>query len=134
MSRPAVLALVGVYDADGTLGGEIRYWLGARIGISHCSLCDVTHGLFTQRSGWREWRASLGVPFELFHRDDMPGDVAAATTALPVVVARTAQGIVTLLGPDELDGCDGDLHRFIDALRVAVERTGLDHTGLDLEG
>ena len=134
MSRPAVLALVGVYDADGTLGGEIRYWLGARIGMSHCSLCDVTHGLFTQRSAWMELRASLGVPFELFHRDDMPGDVAAATTLLPVVVARTAQGIVTLLGPDELDVCDGDLHRFIDALRVAMERTGLDHTGLHLEG
>lgn len=134
MSRPAVLALVGVYDADGTISGEIRYWLGARIGVSHCSLCEVTHGLFTQRSAWRDWRASLDVPFELFHRDDMPGDVAAATTGLPVVVARTARGIVTLLGPDELDGCDGDLHRFIDALRVAVERTGLDHTGLDLEG
>lgn len=134
MSRPAVRALVGVYDADGTIGGEIRYWLGARIGVSHCSLCDVTHGLFAQRSAWREWRASLGVPFELFHRDDMPGDVASATTALPVVVARTAQGIVELLGPDELDQCDGDLHRFIDALRAALDRTGLDHSGFEPEG
>lgn len=127
-------ALVGVYDADGTLGGEIRYWLGARIGLAHCSLCDVTHGLFTERSEWRDWRASLDVPFELFHRDDMPTDVAMATSVLPVVVARTAEGIETLLGATELDQCEGDLRQFVDALRAAVDRCGLDPTGLELGG
>lgn len=131
MIRTPVLGLVGVYDADGTISGEIRYWLGARIGMTHCSLCDVTHGMFTQRSAWRDWRASLEVPFELFHRDDMPGDVSELTSDLPVVVARTTTGIVKLLGPVELDRCDGDLLLFIDALTAAVERAGLDGTGID---
>lgn len=120
------ISLIGVYDADGTVVGEIRYWLGARVGVTHCSLCGVTHGLFTERAAWRDWRASLTVPFELFHRDDMPGDVAAATSSLPVVVARTDAGIVTLLGPSELDRCDGSLEQFVSALRSAVDRTGLE--------
>ena len=36
--------LVGVYDADGTPWGEVAYWVGARLGRRHCSLCEITHG------------------------------------------------------------------------------------------
>ncbi|GDX28913.1 hypothetical protein LBMAG13_13430 [Actinomycetes bacterium] len=28
--------LIGVYDADATLWGEISYWVGARLGVRHC--------------------------------------------------------------------------------------------------
>ena len=125
MTTSPVVELVGVYDADGTIAGEIRYWLGARIGTVHCSLCEVTHGLFTQRSEWREWRASLEIPFNLFHRNDMPKEVADASSELPMVAARTADGIKILLGPDDLDRCDGDLQAFIGALQAALESAAL---------
>ena len=128
MSPVSVTSLVGVYDADGTVRGEITYWLGARIGLTHCSLCEVTHGMFTERSVWREWRASLSVPFDLFHRDDMPADIAAAAGALPAVVARTSDAVVVLLDRAALEVCAGDLERFIGALEQALERTGL-HLG-----
>ena len=35
------------------LVGEARYWIGARLGRAHCALCDITHGLFTERDDWR---------------------------------------------------------------------------------
>ncbi len=125
MADGVVASLVGVYDADGTVVGEITYWLGARVGRAHCSLCEVTHGMFSQRASWRQWRSSLEVPFELFHRDDMPTDVAEAVTAFPAVAARTADGLVMLLGPDDLDGCEGDLKAFIGALQAALESAAL---------
>jgi hypothetical protein len=34
--------LVGVYNADGTLLGEVRYFVAARLGRAHCPLCDIT--------------------------------------------------------------------------------------------
>lgn len=125
MSGGVVTSLVGVYDADGTVVGEITYWLGARIGRAHCSLCDVTHGLFTERSMWRDWRRSLEVPFELFHRDDMPVDVAASVSQLPIVVARTGDSVVEVLGRAALDECDGDLGTFIAALEESLVGLGL---------
>ncbi len=129
MSDRVVTSLVGVYDADGTVVGEITYWLGARIGRAHCSLCDVTHGLFTERSVWRDWRRSLEVPFELFHRDDMPADVAAAVSQLPVVVARVGDVVVEVLDRGALDHCDGDLGTFTAALEQSLAELGLQLPG-----
>jgi hypothetical protein len=114
-----------VYDADGTIIGEVSYWLGARIGRAHCSLCDVTHGMFTERASWREWRQSLKVPFELFHRDDMPADVSAMLTDLPAVVARTGESVVLVLDHQSLETCDGDLQQFIEELHGSLAAKGL---------
>jgi hypothetical protein len=36
-----VIRLIGVYDADGGLRGEIAY-LAGKLGGHHCSLCDVS--------------------------------------------------------------------------------------------
>lgn len=117
---------IGVYDADGSLRGEIAYWIGARLGRAHCSLCDITHGLVRVRSDWTECRDALPVAFDTFHRDDQPGAVRRATgDAAPVVVAETGAGVVVLLGPAEIDACDGDPQRLVDELEVAVTRAGL---------
>ena len=114
-----IVRLVGVYDADSTLRGELSYWINARLGRAHCSLCDITHGLFRERPGWRACRSSLPVPFDTYHRDDQPDPVRAAIgDSAPAVVAETGGGIVCLLGPTEVADCRGS----IDALVEAVEQ------------
>ncbi len=125
MDATEIISLIGVYDADGTVIGEVTYWLGARIGRAHCALCEVTHGLFTERDSWRRWRRSLPVPFELFHRDDAPSEVLAMVDALPTVVARTADGLVELMGRSALEECSGELATFVDSLDRALRDRGL---------
>jgi hypothetical protein len=103
-----ITELIGVYDADSTLLGEISYWVGARLGITHCSLCELTHGLFTQKSEWRQCAESLTIPFRLFHRDDAPDDVIAALAGqFPAVLQRTTEGLKVLLTKDELERFHG---------------------------
>lgn len=101
--------LIGVYDADGTLVGEVSYWIGARLGRRHCSLCDVTHGLVSEKASWRDCKAELPLPFVTYHRNDMPEDVRrVAQGSLPAVVVRR-QGIVSpLLSPSEIEAAEGD--------------------------
>ena len=126
MAPQTVTELVGVYDAEGTLWGEVRYWVGARLGTAHCSLCELTHGTFRERDDWRACRSQLPVPFSAFHTDDQPDDVRpVAAGEYPVVVARTGDGPVVLLGRAELDECAGDLNAFRSALDAAVARIGL---------
>ena len=108
-----ITELIGVYDADSTLLGEISYWVGARIGTTHCSLCELTHGLFTKKSEWKQCADSLTVPFRLFHRDDAPDDVLVALAGeFPAVLQRTTEGLKVILAKDELERFDGHTSDF----------------------
>ncbi|MCX6516304.1 MAG: hypothetical protein NTZ62_06695 [Actinobacteria bacterium] len=103
-----ITEFIGVYDADSTLLGEISYWVGARFGITHCSLCELTHGLFTQKSEWKQCAESLAIPFRLFHRDDAPDDVLNALAGeFPAVLQRTTNGVTVILNKDQLEHFDG---------------------------
>lgn len=121
-----VRRLVGVYDADGSLRGELTYWIGARLGRAHCALCDITHGSVREKDGWKRCRAGLPVPFDAYHRDDQPAEVRAALRGTyPAVVAETDRGIDLLLGPAELEACDGEPKRLVAAIEQAVVAAGL---------
>ena len=121
-----IVRLVGVYDADGTWRGELAYWIGARFGRRHCSLCEITHGSVRVRPEWTACTTRLPVAFETFHRDDQPEPIrAAAGGQAPVVVADTDRGFVLLLDPAELDACDGSIDRLVGAIEVAASQAAL---------
>jgi hypothetical protein len=122
MNTPStVVRLIGVYDADHTVRGELTYWIGARLGRAHCALCDITHGLLRRRSEWNAYVADLDVPFETFHRDDQPDAVRDASgDRAPVVLAETTSGYVVLLDADALERLDGSLDRLDRAVDHAL--------------
>ena len=127
---PGVVGLVGVYDADGSLVGELRYWIGARFGRTHCALCDITHTSVRERRAWRDCRSGLAVPFETVHRDERTPEIVAASRDLaPVVVARTDDGGVhLLLAPEAVAGAAGasdPIAALLDAVEAAGTAAGL---------
>ncbi len=123
--------LVGVYDADHTLAGEVVYWVGARLGRRHCSLCDITHGLFSEKAEWKSCKAGLPIPFETFHRDDQPASVREAMGGrTPVVVAVTDEGVVELLEATDLEHCQGSPQALIDAVENAALHLGLSWSAI----
>lgn len=116
-----ITALVGVYDADGTLSGELRYWIGAHVtGKAHCALCEITHGTFREKARWRELAERLPVPFEAVHLDERSPQVLAASDGHePCVVALRADGTAeVVLGAGELEAMDGDPEALAAALRA----------------
>ncbi len=117
--------LVGVYDADGTLRGELTYWVGARLGQAHCALCDITHGTFRERADWQACRAGLAVPFDTVHRDELPPSLAGFGAAFPYVAAETEHGPVLLLDAEAIEACAGDAEALVAAVGHAVDAHGL---------
>ena len=111
--------LIGVYDADATLLGEVSYWIGARFGVRHCSLCDITHSLFREKSQWRECQSrlesDLHVEFETFHRNDQPEDVRACIDGdYPAVVMRGDDGKVSMfMSAGEIEACGVSPEQFV---------------------
>lgn len=125
-AQTAVDRLTGVYDAEGTLRGELAYWVGKRLGRRHCALCDITHGSVREKPEWRACSEGVPVPFDLVHRDERTAELIAATDDVaPVVVAHTGSGIEVLLGPDDLEACGGEPPCLVEAVEAAVRRAGL---------
>ena len=122
-----VLRLTGVYHAEGSLLGELCYVIGARLGRAHCSLCDITHSLVRAKPAWKGCRAALPIPFETFHRNDVPEPVRAACGGtFPTVVAALDDGSHrVLLAPGDLDACGGSLDAMVGRLADAAATQGL---------
>jgi hypothetical protein len=116
-----LIEVIGVYNANSTILGEVSYWIGARFGVAHCSLCDITHGLFAERKDWKSCRDQSEFNFSTFHRNDQPEAVrAAANDVTPVVVALVNDKYQVLLGPQQIDACEGSPERLVAAITEAL--------------
>lgn len=124
-----VIRLVGVYDADGGLRGELAYLAGKARG-RHCSLCDITHSPVRRRREWDAFAGTLPVPFEVVHRNERDAAVEAATAGRePCVVAECDDGEVVLILDDDALQCAGDVAGLSSALGSALARAGLSWPG-----
>jgi hypothetical protein len=131
MNHATVTRLIGVYDADGSLLGELRYAARKLAGRGHCSLCDLTHRGVRRRPEWDEVTEHLGVPIELVHRDERSDALAAATTdRIPALLAEAGTQLVALLGPAELEACGADVGEFERRVAAAALEHGL-HLGAE---
>jgi len=100
---------VGIYNADGTILGEISYVAKKMIGRGSCALCDITHGWTGRRRDFDTTCTSAGVDWTLLHRDEASADQLTAAGPLPAVIRQEAAGSwERVLGPSELDECNGD--------------------------
>ena len=102
--------------------GEIAYWVGARLGVRHCSLCDITHSLFRVKPSWLEVANKLktqsGILFMAYHRNDQPADVRAVIAGrYPAIVARKTNNELHLFMSDvEITSCGKSPEDFLVAI------------------
>ena len=114
--------MIGIYDADGGLRGELAYLTGRLLGVAHCALCDITHAGAGEKPGFRLLRGSLGLPVTTIHRNEQPPGLSEVTRdRLPCVVAETKDGYELILGRGELEACRGDVPCLEAALLRAVD-------------
>lgn len=124
-----IIELLGVYDADGGLRGEVRYIVGHLLGLTECSLCDITHSPVRRKPAWDALVHDLGLPFATVHRNEVPERFASlvASATLPLVAAAHGDGhVAVLIGPDALARCEGDVERFRAVLLAALGRDQQD--------
>lgn len=124
-----ITRIVGVYDADGGLRGEIAYLAGKLTG-HHCTLCDITHSPVRRRRAWGEYVATLPVPFDVMHRNERTPDIEKATAGREAcVVAERQDGHIAFLLDSEDLAAAGDVAGLALALEAAITREGLTWPG-----
>ena len=107
------MQLIGIYDADASITGEIRYLLRKVFSNYTCALCDLTHGWNPLgKSAWRN-RAETEPNIIWLHRDEAPeGLLDAVEERLPCVVADHGHRVEMLLDSDALRACEGNFATF----------------------
>ena len=106
-------SLYAIYDADGSLVGELRYLVDKFLGRANCALCDLSHGWHP--AGKRAWRQRQGTTTQLswLHRDEVPHHVLAhVSESLPCIAIDTNGGVDILISKDQLARCEGDFMIF----------------------
>lgn len=123
-----VLSLHVIYDADGTLAGELLYMAKKALGLAHCAACDITHGPRREKPEFTALKTTTGwtVPLLNIHRDEMDETMQVCVNGiLPCVVARTDAGDFLLVRPNELDECAGSVDSFVYIVDERAKRMGL---------
>lgn len=112
--------LVGLYNANSSLVGEIVFLFGKLIGRTECVLCDITHGPFQKKSAFSSAQQTLGVPFKILHLDELDATLYSFKESAPCVVAICGSEYSILLSKGELALCDSDVDCFFDSLKAKL--------------
>ena len=103
------LTLIGIYNANGGLIGELSYLFGKILGTWNCSLCALSHELIREKSHFRDWRHNLPVPFELLHLNEVDEVISRMINGrAPCVIWIENSEIIYVLTDEELCQMDGD--------------------------
>ena len=112
--------LVGIYNAKGSLIGELQYFWGKIRGTAHCALCDITHGKLKEKVSFKECKQGLGVPFELLHLDELNPELEKFINNAPCVIGVKGNSYSIILNSEELENCKSDVGAFSDLLNSKI--------------
>lgn len=119
----AITKLIGIYNADGGFVGEARYVVGHLLGITSCSLCDITHSPLRRKPEWDRLVATLETPFTVLHKNEVDPELEAwlVGKTLPLVVGLTDDDTFTIvLDATRLDDAHGSVATFGTLLSEAL--------------
>ena len=121
------MRVTGVYNAEGTLRGEITYMINKLRGRGACALCDITHGWNPLgKQSWRERCADSPLEVTLLHLEELSAEQREAMGRAPAFIARRQDRWVSVMSEAEIIECAGDpdelllrLERVVSALNEA---------------
>ena len=106
MTIKKIKTIYFIYNADGGLLNEIRYWFNKNLlkkDIS-CELCDISHNKIFIRSNWVRFIKELKKDFnvEVLHRNEIPKIILEKGFKLPCVIGKTEDELIELIDSDSL--------------------------------
>ena len=90
-----------IYDADGGILNEIKYWVNKNIlkKDSACELCDISHGKFFVRLEWLKFVKELKTKYkvEVLHRNELPKKIEERNFQLPCIIGETDDELIEIV-------------------------------------
>lgn len=123
----AMTQVVGIYNADGSVTGELAYAAAKLTGRGSCELCDVTHGW--NPFGRREWKIAMrqsDLDITFIHRDEALPEQLEAAGQLPSIITLGDDGWHAIMSADDIGHCNKNPQQLISQLRVRLDVTATE--------
>jgi hypothetical protein len=109
--------LIFVYNADSgvfNLAADIAHKIFSPQTYS-CNLCAITHSTFGMKNEWRDYLATLKVPFEFLHANELKAESAVNSADLPAVFLWENGELKIIIDSAAINACRtiDDLKRII---------------------
>ena len=106
-----------IYNANGSLAGEISYLWKKLLSDFDCSLCNISHNTFTEKRTWKKELSKSKYKLEMLHLDEQSEDLKSFTKDVtPCVVSEDDSGFKIILSESQLKKINGDVPLFFKEL------------------
>lgn len=114
--------LIGVYNAEGSLFGEVKYVVGKLTGTTSCALCDISHKLAWEKESFTLFKNNYPIPFFNRHLDELEAEVLQlAKDRAPCIIGRDNNGWQVVLTSHHLEQCGRSVNKFTQLMYSLLE-------------
>jgi hypothetical protein len=97
-----------IYNADGGLLNEIKYWINKNLlnKQNTCELCDISHSKIFVRSDWLQFIKELKKDYkvEVLHRNEVPNKIIEKNYVFPCVIGETENDLIEIINSISFSG------------------------------
>ena len=120
MQRP--VKIYCIYNAKGSVSGELAYLFKKYVYGAKCSMCEISHDSFTIKRDWKNKVSQLNINLETVHLDERPKDLEEfSKNNVPCVVGKYQDGYKLILTNEDLKNLEGNVDLFFDMLEERIE-------------
>ena len=97
-----------IYNADGGLLNEIKYWINKNLLRKQiaCELCDISHSKIFVRSEWLQFIKELKRDYnvDVLHRNEIPKKILKKNYGFPCVIGETENDLIEIVNSISFSG------------------------------
>ena len=113
--------IIGVYNADGSIFGELQFAINKLIGKTSCGLFDLTHGWNPfGKASWKHACSSSNVEIELLHRNELTSEQYEAAGDLPAVIIGNTGEWKKIMSADDILSFSGNASGFLTQIEILM--------------
>ena len=97
-----------IYNADGGLINEIKYWIDKNLlkKKNTCELCNISHSKIFVRTEWLEFIKALKKDYkvEILHRNEISKELLEKNYNFPCVIGETESDLIEIIDSKSFTG------------------------------
>ena len=101
MTIKEVKTVYFIYNADGGLLNEIKYWINKNLLRKKmvCELCDISHSKIFVRYDWLKFIKELRKDYKVkvLHRNEIPKKILEKNFLFPCVIVETENDLMEII-------------------------------------